>query len=151
MPRYFYSGPTFAVTESDGIRLVGPDSCDFVQKVPGKSCGRKRLSRSTNVTGSIVGFGVPARFHLAVCNSVRCLGEFYSPFAQSRREHPKYPPRTRCCGERVYRCCRTGMGACLATPTAQCEMFLCSRLLQSADRCGVNTGGEIRTSISRFV
>ncbi|EED77397.1 predicted protein, partial [Postia placenta Mad-698-R] len=32
--QYFYSGPTFAVTESDGIRLVGPDSCDFVQKVP---------------------------------------------------------------------------------------------------------------------
>ena len=34
--RYFYSGPTFAVTEADGVRLVGPDSCEFIQKVPGE-------------------------------------------------------------------------------------------------------------------
>jgi hypothetical protein len=33
--RYFYSGPTFAVTEVDGVRIVGPDVCDFIQKVPG--------------------------------------------------------------------------------------------------------------------
>ena len=33
--RYFYSGPTFAITESDGVRIVGPDTCDFLQKVPG--------------------------------------------------------------------------------------------------------------------
>ncbi|CCL98206.1 uncharacterized protein FIBRA_00200 [Fibroporia radiculosa] len=35
--QYFYSGPTFAITETDGIRIVGPDSCDFVQKVPASS------------------------------------------------------------------------------------------------------------------
>ncbi|KAI0035807.1 vacuolar assembling/sorting protein VPS16 [Vararia minispora EC-137] len=31
---YFYSGSTFATTEIDGIRILGPDSCDFIQKVP---------------------------------------------------------------------------------------------------------------------
>lgn len=33
--RYFYSGPIFAVTELDGVRVIGPDVCDFIQKVPG--------------------------------------------------------------------------------------------------------------------
>ena len=33
--RYFYSGSTFAITELDGVRIIGPDVCDFVQKVPG--------------------------------------------------------------------------------------------------------------------
>ncbi|EIN08291.1 vacuolar assembling/sorting protein VPS16 [Punctularia strigosozonata HHB-11173 SS5] len=32
--RYYYSGPTFAITEPDGVRIIGPDSCDFVEKVP---------------------------------------------------------------------------------------------------------------------
>ncbi|KAI0743728.1 vacuolar protein sorting-associated protein 16 [Daedaleopsis nitida] len=35
--QYFYSGSTFAVTESDGVRIIGPDTCDFVQKVPASS------------------------------------------------------------------------------------------------------------------
>ncbi|KAI0918848.1 hypothetical protein AcV7_006962 [Taiwanofungus camphoratus] len=35
--QYFYSGPTFAVTETDGVRVMGPDSCDFIQKVPASS------------------------------------------------------------------------------------------------------------------
>ncbi|TBU22517.1 vacuolar protein sorting-associated protein 16 [Dichomitus squalens] len=35
--QYFYSGSTFAVTEPDGIRIIGPDTCDFVQKVPASS------------------------------------------------------------------------------------------------------------------
>ncbi|TFK92340.1 vacuolar protein sorting-associated protein 16 [Polyporus arcularius HHB13444] len=35
--QYFYSGSTFAVTEPDGIRIIGPDTCDFVQKVPPSS------------------------------------------------------------------------------------------------------------------
>ena len=32
--RYHHSGPTVAVTESDGVRIIGPDVCDMVQKVP---------------------------------------------------------------------------------------------------------------------
>ncbi|KAM5537634.1 hypothetical protein V8D89_008712 [Ganoderma adspersum] len=32
--QYFYPGSTFATTEPDGIRVIGPDTCDFVQKVP---------------------------------------------------------------------------------------------------------------------
>ncbi|KAH8987853.1 vacuolar assembling/sorting protein VPS16 [Lactarius akahatsu] len=35
--QYFYSGPTFAVTELDGIRVIGGDTCDFIQKVPASS------------------------------------------------------------------------------------------------------------------
>ncbi|KAJ7211224.1 vacuolar assembling/sorting protein VPS16 [Mycena pura] len=34
---YYYSGPTFAVTEPDGVRVVGPDTCDLIQKVPSSS------------------------------------------------------------------------------------------------------------------
>ncbi|CAK5269240.1 unnamed protein product [Mycena citricolor] len=29
-------GPTFAVTEPDGVRIIGPDVCDLIQKVPSK-------------------------------------------------------------------------------------------------------------------
>ncbi|KAH9941720.1 vacuolar protein sorting-associated protein 16 [Epithele typhae] len=35
--QYFYTGSTFAMTEPDGIRIIGPDTCDFVQKVPTSS------------------------------------------------------------------------------------------------------------------
>lgn len=35
LPRYFYGGPVFAVTEPDGVRIMGPDTCDLIQKVPG--------------------------------------------------------------------------------------------------------------------
>ena len=35
--RYFYSGSAFAVTELDGIRIIGSDVCDFIQKVPCKN------------------------------------------------------------------------------------------------------------------
>ena len=33
--RYYYAGPTFAVTEVDGVRMTATDACDFIQKVPG--------------------------------------------------------------------------------------------------------------------
>jgi len=33
--RYFYAGPTFAVTEVDGVRVIAVDACDFIHKVPG--------------------------------------------------------------------------------------------------------------------
>lgn len=32
--RYSHAGPTFAVTEPDGVRVIGPDFCDMIQKVP---------------------------------------------------------------------------------------------------------------------
>ncbi|EKM77345.1 hypothetical protein AGABI1DRAFT_77347 [Agaricus bisporus var. burnettii JB137-S8] len=32
--QYFYTGPLFAVTEMDGVRVIGPEVCDFLQKVP---------------------------------------------------------------------------------------------------------------------
>ena len=34
--RYYYTGATFAVTEPDGVRIIGSDTCDFIQKVPGE-------------------------------------------------------------------------------------------------------------------
>ncbi|KAJ7269847.1 vacuolar assembling sorting protein VPS16 [Mycena rebaudengoi] len=34
---YSYSGPTFVVTEPDGVRVMGPDVCDLIQKVPTSS------------------------------------------------------------------------------------------------------------------
>lgn len=33
--RYYYTGATIAITEQDGVRIIGPDSCDFIEKVPG--------------------------------------------------------------------------------------------------------------------
>ncbi|KAF8637938.1 hypothetical protein AX17_002559 [Amanita inopinata Kibby_2008] len=32
--QYYYPGSTFAVTEPDGVRVIGSDTCDFLQKVP---------------------------------------------------------------------------------------------------------------------
>ncbi|KAF9219507.1 vacuolar assembling sorting protein VPS16 [Gyrodon lividus] len=34
---YFYVGATFAVTEIDGVRVIGQEVCDFIQKVPASS------------------------------------------------------------------------------------------------------------------
>ncbi|KAF7316202.1 putative vacuolar protein sorting-associated protein 16-like protein [Mycena indigotica] len=34
---YYYTGPTFAVTEPDGVRVIGPEVCDLIQKVPSAS------------------------------------------------------------------------------------------------------------------
>ncbi|KAF8068755.1 vacuolar assembling/sorting protein VPS16 [Lyophyllum atratum] len=34
---FAHSGPTFAVTEPDGVRVMGPDVCDMIQKVPSSS------------------------------------------------------------------------------------------------------------------
>lgn len=34
---FFYSGPSHAVSEPDGVRVVSPDLCDFIQKVPASS------------------------------------------------------------------------------------------------------------------
>ncbi|KIJ59378.1 hypothetical protein HYDPIDRAFT_118596 [Hydnomerulius pinastri MD-312] len=35
--RYFYFGATFAVTEIDGVRVMGQEVCDIIQKVPASS------------------------------------------------------------------------------------------------------------------
>ena len=32
---YIYYGQTFVITEMDGVRVLGQDSCDLIQKVPG--------------------------------------------------------------------------------------------------------------------
>ncbi|KAF9445538.1 vacuolar protein sorting-associated protein 16 [Macrolepiota fuliginosa MF-IS2] len=32
--QYFYTGSLFAVTETDGVRVMGPEVCDLLQKVP---------------------------------------------------------------------------------------------------------------------
>ena len=34
---FFYPGPTYAISEVDGIRVIAPDVCDFIQKVPTSS------------------------------------------------------------------------------------------------------------------
>ncbi|KAF8587239.1 vacuolar protein sorting-associated protein 16 [Ramaria rubella] len=32
--KYFYSGTVHTVSEMDGVRIVGPDTCEFLEKVP---------------------------------------------------------------------------------------------------------------------
>ncbi|EJC99299.1 vacuolar protein sorting-associated protein 16 [Fomitiporia mediterranea MF3/22] len=34
---FYYTGPTYIIGEPDGVRILGPDVCDFVQKVPSSS------------------------------------------------------------------------------------------------------------------
>lgn len=34
---FFYPGATYSVSEIDGIRIIAPDVCDFIQKVPASS------------------------------------------------------------------------------------------------------------------
>lgn len=69
--RYFYSGATFAVTELDGVRVIGQEVSDFIQKVPGmdeRSDGRH--CNGTNPTASIVGVCFPTWFDISVCDIV---------------------------------------------------------------------------------
>ncbi|PPQ73925.1 hypothetical protein CVT26_006551 [Gymnopilus dilepis] len=35
--QYYYIGSTFAITEMDGVRVIGQDVCDLIQKVPASS------------------------------------------------------------------------------------------------------------------
>ncbi|KAI0278094.1 vacuolar assembling/sorting protein VPS16 [Russula aff. rugulosa BPL654] len=35
--QYYYTGPTFTVTEVDGVRVIAADACDLIQKVPASS------------------------------------------------------------------------------------------------------------------
>ncbi|KAG6849371.1 hypothetical protein H0H93_009065 [Arthromyces matolae] len=45
--KFPHSGPTFAVTELDGVRILGPDVCDMVQKVPPSSLSIFRPGSTT--------------------------------------------------------------------------------------------------------
>ncbi|KAG6816140.1 hypothetical protein H0H87_008375 [Tephrocybe sp. NHM501043] len=45
--KFPHSGPTFAVTELDGVRIMGPDVCDMVQKVPVSSMSIFRPGSTT--------------------------------------------------------------------------------------------------------
>ncbi|KAG6888102.1 hypothetical protein C0995_010667 [Termitomyces sp. Mi166 len=45
--KFPHSGPTFAVTEPDGVRIIGPDVCDMVQKVPKSSMSIFRPGSTT--------------------------------------------------------------------------------------------------------
>ncbi|KAG6918389.1 hypothetical protein DXG01_014790 [Tephrocybe rancida] len=45
--KFPHSGPTFAVTEHDGVRIMGPDVCDMVQKVPTSSMSIFRPGSTT--------------------------------------------------------------------------------------------------------
>ncbi|KAG5732305.1 Vacuolar protein sorting-associated protein 16 like protein [Termitomyces sp. T112] len=45
--KFLHSGPTFAITESDGVRIIGPDICDMIQKVPKSSMSIFRPGSTT--------------------------------------------------------------------------------------------------------
>ena len=73
--RYYYAGPTFAVTEVDGVRVTAADACDFIQKVPGnKASPQIRCFADCGLSIQCVRF--PTRIYITLCNSVRRLGEF---------------------------------------------------------------------------
>ena len=77
--RYFYPGSMFATTEPDGIRLIGPDTCDFVQKVPGMLyLTSSRQFIALMLPFSIVCLSFPPRIDLPVCHPLRCMGELFA-------------------------------------------------------------------------
>ncbi|TDL22763.1 vacuolar protein sorting-associated protein 16 [Rickenella mellea] len=44
---FFYTGAVHAVSELDGVRVVGPDVCDFIQKVPASTLSIFRPGSAT--------------------------------------------------------------------------------------------------------
>lgn len=68
--RYFYSGPTFAVTEVDGVRVLSPEVCDFIQKVPGELVPSDLLSGAVLILFSVVLIDIQTRFNLTICNII---------------------------------------------------------------------------------
>ncbi len=82
--RYFYAGSTFATTEPDGIRIIGPDTCDFVQKVPGMFPLTRVLLMLLTLHCSIVCLSLPPRVNIAICYPLRRMGELFSEIAQGR-------------------------------------------------------------------
>ena len=52
--RYFYSGATFVVTELDGIRVIGQEVADFIQKVPDTDDSRWTMSRTNPAVESSI-------------------------------------------------------------------------------------------------
>jgi len=83
-PRYYYSGTTFAVTEPDGVRIIGSDTCDFIQKVPG-ICLYSDALAMTNCVSSIDFVRVPAGVYNPCCYPIRRLGKLQPTLSESRR------------------------------------------------------------------
>lgn len=94
LPRYYYSGTTFAVTEPDGVRVIGSDTCDFIQKVPGIWVYSDALA-ITNCVSSINFVRVPAGVYNPCCYSIRRLGKLQSTLPESGRQRTKYTARPR--------------------------------------------------------
>jgi hypothetical protein len=73
--RYYYTGPTFAVTEVDGVRVIAADACDLIQKVPGNKTFHKiRCFADCGFSIQCVCF--PTRIYITLGDSIRRLGEF---------------------------------------------------------------------------
>jgi len=66
---YFYSGQIFSVSEPDGIRIIGQETCDFLEKVPGlpfRYCGLSNPLSSL----SFKSFDIQTGFNISRCNTV---------------------------------------------------------------------------------
>ncbi|KIJ36797.1 hypothetical protein M422DRAFT_179088, partial [Sphaerobolus stellatus SS14] len=44
---YFYSSPIYSVSETDGVRIIAQDTCDFIEKVPASSLSIFRPGSTT--------------------------------------------------------------------------------------------------------
>lgn len=61
----------FAVTEPDGVRIIGPDVCDFLQKVPSKAFpGNVTIFEADNRATSVHYVHISAWIHLSVSNTL---------------------------------------------------------------------------------
>ena len=67
--RYYYAGPTFAVTEVDGVRVIAADACDFIQKVPGEATF-PQSQMFTDCDFSIKCVRFSTRFYVTLRNSI---------------------------------------------------------------------------------
>ena len=68
-PRYYYAGPTFAVTEVDGVRVIAFDACDFIQKVPGEKLS-PNVRCFADCDFSIQCVRLPTRIYITVRNPI---------------------------------------------------------------------------------
>ena len=61
----------FVITELDGVRIIGSDVCDFIQKVPGAHHGHLReLLSFTLVFSSVDPFDLQAWFYISLSDTL---------------------------------------------------------------------------------
>lgn len=79
--RYYYPGPIHTVSEIDGVRIIGPGTCDFLEKVPGRY--------PNLITVAMVNFMLASTFSIFRPGSTSPAAILYDAWEHFTRRSPK--------------------------------------------------------------